>query len=83
MDSEDDVLRTRDALAQQPNKRRVLRGLRVADGIRHIAGPRTGRDRGIEYLHQVIGVGARRILGRKFDIIDVGARLLDRCRWSR
>ena len=49
----------------------VLDGRRVADRVRHVQVEAPGLERGAEDLHQVVAVGAGRVLGRELDVVAV------------
>ena len=55
----------------------VLVGRRVADGIGQVDGRGAALDGGLDAAAQVVDVGARRVLGRPFDVVAPVARARD------
>src|SRR5213080_2807637 len=74
----DDAVCPRDALAEPPEQRAVFLGERVPRRVGDVDRARAGLDHGREDLDHVIGVAARGVLGREFDVVEVLLRTRDR-----
>ncbi len=76
VDADDGAIAQR--LDDAADQRAVFLGRRVADGIGNVDRARSGGDHRLRDLLQEIGIGARAVLRRKFDVVDVAASQFDR-----
>ena len=77
---ENNLFGTRHALANYLKQRPILSWRRVADGVRQVDGGRACLDRHRDHADQEIVIGAGRVLGRKFDVVDVAVGQRDHLR---